>query len=65
MVSGDEMYSATEIFGMLEESNDGSLDLHNKRGDVLLVKVVVVVVVNLSVILMGIVVMDSVSFALV
>ena len=24
MVSGDEMYNATEIFGMLEESNDGS-----------------------------------------
>ena len=29
MVSGDEMYNATEIFGMLEESNDGSTENSN------------------------------------
>ena len=32
MVSGDEMYSATEIFGMLEESNDGSSGPPQQKG---------------------------------
>lgn len=33
MVSGDEMYSATEIFGMLEESNDGSSGPPQQKGE--------------------------------
>lgn len=33
MVSGDEMYSATEIFGMLEESNDGSSGPSQQKGE--------------------------------
>jgi len=33
MVSGDEMYSAAEIFGMLEESNDGSSEPQPQTGE--------------------------------